>query len=173
MKTRYINSIIIFVLLLMVSCVDQVMQNSDVKENPYSITPSNRCVHNLTMYRGGAAAAVVVDAPDGTVYECQAGEAHEARGGESIYPEHWIDNSDGNTFALQVTGPNDFILESSANINIADPVNIQFLNSSGNWEEVTENCSVFTNKIRVNEGGSAVVYSNNKTIVESGHGDNT
>lgn len=176
MRTLRNTFVALTTMLLLVSCSDEgsaiPTENEAMSVNSLETVPADQCSHNLALFRGGAPAAQVTDAPAGTYYQCLAGEVHQAVVGQTLYEEQWIKNVEGVSYTVRLYGPYEFVLANPTVVTITNPLEADVLNENGSWVSLTETCTLFTGRIRVHENGSGLLTTDEKVDTRSGEGQN-
>ena len=95
--------------------------------SPYNIIPSETCEHQLVNMRGHDGGANVVEADDGTVYECDAGHIHEAFGGEIVHEGHFADNYNGSPYSLSLSRGYELEIGGDGVVEISGAASLQML----------------------------------------------
>ncbi|MFQ6608691.1 MAG: hypothetical protein ACE5EE_09160 [Fidelibacterota bacterium] len=175
MKQKVLFSIsFILVFLGLMGCSDNGITNPMVspdQEQVLQTVAKDQCDHNRILFRGDPAAEIT-SASSGTYYQCMVGEVHTAAGGDNVYSDHWVQNVDGNEYTLELFAGNLYVFAAPTTVFIANPVNVEYLNSAGEWVAVTGDTYVTTTQIKVNDGGSALLTTTERVELRSGHNDN-
>ena len=118
-------------------------------------------------------AGMIVDAPEGTYYECGSGGVNAATGGEELFGGCQVWNDQGLSYTLEVQGPHRFLLSEASPVQITNPVGISYRNEEkGHWVKVTEDITVFCNVLKVRGNGSAELSISTRIDIHSGRSEN-
>jgi len=165
MKTKSII-ILLSSLLWFIACSDSnslnPLSNESSEVQSLENIPTSECLHGRILFRGEPAAQIIYADPY-TYYECIFYETHIATGGEVIHVDHWVKNTAGYTDTLQLHEGYLYELSGPTEVEITDPVNVEYLNETGEWVSISQNTIVVTEKVWVNEGGSALMTTSGTT----------
>lgn len=173
MKTKSIIILFSSLLLWFIACSDSdninPLSNESSEVQSLENIPTLECLHGRILFRGEPAAQIIYADPY-TYYECILYETHIAIGGEVIHVDRWVKNTAGYTYTLQLNEGYLYELSEPTEVEITDPVNVEYLNETGEWVSISMNTIVVTEKVWVNEGGSALMTTSGTTTPTEGGG---
>jgi len=174
MKTHKIISFLV-ITLMFISCNSNINQ-PDIPLLYNGIVVSESVPdfnQNSSLSKSNSAnAKIEQEPPYGTVYghESDPDNVYLSYGGETLPQGAWADQVYQETYKTILFGNTSGSFSSLSTVTILSPVDCYYLDSSGNWIEVSSDVTVQTTSVRTSSNGTCVIQSNNKCDIGEGGG---